>query len=82
MDARANAAPGAVSVVVSIFKVSRNSVLGRQESAAFIPVRIEDIGAGKAEGIVMKAPYVQNYSASFRNEHIVAGVIWTGVSVC
>ena len=82
MDARANAAPGAVTVVVSIFKVSRSSVLGRQESAAFVAVRIEDIGVGKAEGIVMKAPYVQNDSASFRDEDIVDGVIWTGVSVC
>ena len=75
MDARANAAPRAVGIVVSIFKVSGSSLLGSEESSAFIAVRVEDVRVGKAVRIVMESPNVQNDSTSFRKVHIVDGVI-------
>lgn len=75
MNARAHAAASAVAIVVSFFEVSGSSVLGGEESAACVAVGIEDVRVGEADGIVMQSPYVQNDSTSFRDVHIVNGII-------
>lgn len=76
MDARADAAAGAVAEVVAVLEGGGGGVLGCEEGAAGEAVRVEGVGAGEAGRVVVDTPDVEEYSCAFRDGHAVDGVVF------
>lgn len=81
VDAGADAAAGAVAVVVALFEVGRGGVVRGEEGAVGVAGRVEGVGVRVAGGVVVEGPDVQDDGAAFGDAHAFDRVVWSQISL-
>lgn len=76
MDARTEASPRAIAIVIALVKVRRGGVVRREPRTAGVAFGVEGVGVRVALGIVMETPDVEDDGAPFWDAHALDRIIY------